>query len=206
MIIILVAIWAFASPVRAQGPVIQVAAWVFPPFAYVDDEGRIRGQAVEAVSNVLSAMGYAPKLKAMPFKRCLAHMRDGSMPIMLPCAASEERSTYMQYSEPVFHITTVLWKRGRDLSQCWRDYGDLAGLRVGVGLGYSYGADWDEAVAAGSFTLDAAGGRSSELTHFRMASQGRIDMFISDLSVGCFLKERYAPDFDDIPSLSQDNR
>jgi len=153
---------------------------------------------VETVKKVLAAMGYTPRIVPMPFKRCLANMQDGNMPIMLPCAASEERLTYMRYSDPVYHITTVLWKKGRDMADCWRDYDDLAGLRIGVGLGYSYGAKWDEAVASGTFSLDFSGGKSPELTHFQMAAAGRVDMFISDLSVGLFLKKQYAPKFDDI--------
>ena len=185
-------------PVRAQGPVLEVAAWIFPPFAHLDASGEFQGQSVETVKKVLTIMGYTPKMVAMPFKRCLANMQDGHMPIMLPCATSEERRTYMQYSDPVYHITTVLWKRGGDLEDCWRDYDDLAGLRIGVGLGYSYGAKWDEAAASGKFVLDFSGGKSPELTHFQMAAVGRIDMFISDLSVGLFLKNRHTPEFDDI--------
>ncbi|WP_264983720.1 substrate-binding periplasmic protein [Pseudodesulfovibrio portus] len=193
-----VAAWLCVVPVRAQGPTLEVAAWVFPPFAYVDDSGELQGRAVETVKRALAAMGYTPKMVLMPFKRCLANMQDGHMAIMLPCATSEERRAYMQYSDPVFHITTVMWKKGSDMSSCWRDYQDLAGLRIGVGLGYSYGAKWDEAVASGAFTLDSSGGKSPELTHFQMAAAGRIDMFISDVNVGRFLKNRHAPEFDDI--------
>lgn len=198
MFVIAVVVWSFAMPARAQESGFEVAVWVFPPFAYVDDDGRIQGRAVEAVRETLFAMGYTPNLVVMPFKRCLASMREGAMPMMLPCATSKERREYMAFSDPVYHITTVLWKKGGDRSKCWQDFSDLAGLRIGVGQGYSYGTKWDEAVATDAFSLDYARGASAELTHFRMAADDRIDMFISDLNVGLFIKERHAPAFDNI--------
>lgn len=189
-------LWAVSA--EAQQPVVEVAAWRFPPYAYVDERGQLRGRALETVGKALTVMGYQPRMVLMPFKRCLASMQDGHMPIMLPCAVSDERSKYMQFSDPIYQITTALWKRGKDLSDCWQDYADLKGLRIGVGLGYSYGEKWEMAVASGTFTLKPAAGSSAELTHFRMAADNRIDMFISDLKVGRYLKEKYAPEFDDI--------
>ncbi|QGY38870.1 transporter substrate-binding domain-containing protein [Pseudodesulfovibrio cashew] len=195
---IAVALCLIAVPAKAQSPVFDVAVWIFPPFAYVDDDGTPHGQAVDTIKAVLTEMGYEPKLTVLPFKRCLADMRHGLIPMMLPCATNEERRAFMQYSAPIYYITTKLWKKGKELSSCWKDYNDLAGLRIGVGLGYSYGEDWDAAVESEIFSLDLARGNSAELTHFRMAAEERIDMFISDLAVGAFIKEQYAPEFDDI--------
>lgn len=186
------------TPVTAGGPDFEVALWGFPPYGYVDDEGMEQGEAVDAMRRVLMAMGYTPRFKPMPFKRCLSFMHEGRMPMMLPCAVDADRLTYMRYSDPIYHITTVLWKKGADLSGCWQDYPDLAGLKIGVGLGYSYGKTWDEVAAEGNFILDVASGKSPETTHFQMATEGRIDYFISDLGVGRFIKEQNAPRFDDI--------
>ncbi|MCJ2164852.1 transporter substrate-binding domain-containing protein [Pseudodesulfovibrio sp. S3-i] len=198
VVLAVIAVWLFVVPARAQGQVLEVAAWSHPPYAYVGDSGKWQGQAVEAVEKVLVSMGYAPRFVALPFKRCLASMRHGDLSIMLPCAISEERSRYMQFSDPVYRISTVLWKKGSNMENCWQDYDDLAGLRIGVGLGYSYGANWDEAVATGIFVLEFAVGKSPILNHFQMAAEGRIDMFISDLKVGYYLKAKHAPRFDDI--------
>lgn len=156
------------------------------------------GEAVETVRKVLVAMGYQPKIVVMPFKRCLLTMQEGHMPLMLPCAFSKERAEYMPFSDPIFYINTVLWKRGGDLTGCWNEYSDLAGLRIGVGLGYSYGKEWDNAVAKKIFSLEPTPGKSAELTHFRMAADGRIDMFISDLEVGRFLKAQHSLEFDTV--------
>jgi len=208
-VVIAAVIWLSALPAMAQGAVLEVGVWIFPPYAYFDDAGRLQGQAVETVEETLFAMGYTPKLVVMPFKRCLESMRDGLIPMMLPCATSEERRGYMAFSDPVHHITTVLWKRGANMADCWDDYGDLAGLRIGVGQGYSYGPGWDRAVATRNFSLDYARGPSAEQTHFRMAADNRIDMFICDLNVGLFIKDRNAPEFDDIypcPKVIGENR
>lgn len=188
----------FALPIGAQEQSFEVAAWRFPPYTYVDASGEIKGHAVETVKKVLVAMGYRPKMILMPFKRCLKNMQEGSIPIMLPCAFSHERSMYMQYSNPIYHITTVLWKKSRNISDCWRNYSDLVGFRIGIGLGYSYGKQWDEAVSAYRLNLNPTPGNSPELTHFRMLAQNRIDLFISDLEVGRSIKTQNAPHFDNI--------
>lgn len=187
----------FAVPINAQERIIEVAAWRFPPYAYVDSSGELRGIAVETVKEVLIAMGYKPKMVLMPFKRCLMSMQQGSMPLMLPCAFSDERSKYLRYSQPIYHITTHLWHRDGD-TDCWDDYPDLIGLRIGVGLGYSYGKQWDEAVAKYNLKLQPTPGNSAESTHFLMLDDGRIDMFISDFEVGKFVKNQGAPRFDNI--------
>ena len=190
--------WLAAAPVAAGGPDFEVALWGFPPYGYSDEKGMEQGEAVDTMRRVLLAMGYTPRFTAMPFKRCLAVMREGLMPMMLPCAVDADRLTYMQYSAPIYHITTVLWKKGPDLSGCWQDDKDLDGRTVGVGLGYSYGKTWDEIVAARTVSLDVASGKSPEMTHFQMTMEGRIDYFISDLGVGQFIKEQHAPRFDDV--------
>ena len=143
-------------------------------------------------------MGYEPKFTLMPFRRCLDSMKDGLIPIMLPCVINESRLVYMQYSDPVYYIDSVLWKKGKDSSNCWNDFKDLSGLRIGASLGYAYGPDWDEAVAKQIFQVDYVGGRDPETAHFSKILVNRSDMFICEKRLGQFLKEKHSPKFDSI--------
>ena len=121
-----------AGSVRAKGPVFEVAAYLLPPMSGLDKGGNLRGETVDVIGRVLSAMGYTPKFKVLPFRRCLAAMRDGAVPLMLPCAVNIERQAFMRFSDPVDFMHTTLWKKGAGESGCWETLGDLAGRRIGV--------------------------------------------------------------------------
>ena len=187
-----------AGTVRAQGPVFEVAAYLLPPASGLDEDGNLRGETVELIRRVLSAMGYTPKFRVLPFRRCLEAMRDGTSPMMLPCVVSIERQAFMRFSDPVDFMHTVLWKKGAGKAGCWKTLGDLAGLRIGVIEGYYYGPKWQEALAAGTFRVEGSIGRDPNRSNFRMLVEGRVDMAVCDLRLGRFLKEKHAPQFDDV--------
>jgi len=187
-----------AGTVRAKGPVFEVAAYLLPPASGLDGDGNLHGETVEAVGRVLSAMGYTPKFRVLPFRRCLEAMRDGTSPMMLPCVVSIERQAFMRFSDPVDFMHTVLWKKGAGRADCWKNLSDLAGLRIGVIEGYYYGPKWQEALAAGTFRVEGSIGRAPNRSNFRMLVEGRVDMAVCDLRLGQFLKKKHAPLFDDI--------
>ena len=182
----------------AQGPVIEVGAYIYPPASYLDEGGVLTGITVTALDATLRDMGYVPKFSTMPFRRCLESMKEGLFPIMLPCVINENRLKYMQYSAPVYFIDSVLWKRTDDDRPCWDDYDDLKRLRIGATLGYAYGPEWDAAVNAQIFTVDYVAGKAPEKAHFAKLEIRRTDMFICEKQLGQFIKEKYSPKFDNI--------
>jgi polar amino acid transport system substrate-binding protein len=182
--------------VRAGGPVFEVAAYLLPPASRLDEAGDLHGETVELVGGILSDMGYTPRFRVLPFRRCLEAMRDGTVAMMLPCVVSIERQAYMRFSNPVAYMHTVLWKMGADPAGCWQTLDDLAGLRIGVIEGYYYGPEWQEALAAGTFRVEAGFGRDPNRANFRMLKEGRVDMVLCDRRLGLHLQKEYAPLFD----------
>ncbi|OIQ49230.1 cystine transporter subunit [Pseudodesulfovibrio hydrargyri] len=187
-----------AGTARARGPVLEVAAYLLPPASHLDENGVLRGETVEWMGRLLADMGYTPKFRVLPFRRCLEAMRDGAVPMMLPCVVSIERQAFMRFSDPVEYMHTVLWKKGRDPAGCWETLDDLAGLRIGVIEGYYYGSKWQEALAAGTFRVEGSIGRDPNRANFRMLREGRVDMVVCDRSLGRFLQRQDAPLFDDM--------
>ncbi|WP_338668125.1 substrate-binding periplasmic protein [Pseudodesulfovibrio methanolicus] len=182
----------------ARGPVFEVAAYLLPPMSRLDKAGKLNGETVEAMGRVLSDMGYTPKFRVLPFRRCLEAMRDGTVSMMLPCVVSIERQAFMRFSDPVAHMHTVLWKLGPDQAGCWQTLDDLAGLRIGVIEGYYYGPKWQEALAAGTFRVEESIGREPNRANFRMLLEGRLDRVLCDRRLGLYLKEQGAPLFDEV--------
>jgi polar amino acid transport system substrate-binding protein len=187
-----------AGTARARGPIFEVAAYLLPPSSHLDEDGNLRGETVERIGRLLDDMGYTPKFRVLPFRRCLEAMRDGVVPMMLPCVVSIERQAFMRFSDPVEYMRTVLWKKGSDPTGCWEALDDLAGLRIGVIEGYYYGTRWQEALAAGTFRVVGSIGREPNRTNFRMLHEGRVDMVVCDRRLGLFLQERNVPQFDDM--------
>ncbi|EGB14809.1 hypothetical protein DND132_1602 [Pseudodesulfovibrio mercurii] len=183
---------------RARGPVLEVGAYLLPPLAELDESGVLRGRSVDGIARVLAAMGYEPRFTVLPFKRCLAGMREGSLALMLPCVSTDERRVYMRFSEPVDYMHTVLWKRGTAPADCWQTLDDLKGLRIGTIQGYYYGPKWQEALAAGTFVVESAMGRDPNRGNFLMLIEDRIDMFVCDRRIGEYLKKENSPRFDDV--------
>ena len=145
-------------------------------------------------------MGYVPEFVQMPFGRCLDSMKDGFIPIMLPCAKSPERLQYMQYSDQVYSVEAVLWKRKGTMPGCWDEYADLEGLTIGASMGYSYGPEWDKALEKKIFRVDYVSGSEPEIAHFSKLLVDRNDMFVCERRLGEFIKEKYSPKFDGIVS------
>jgi len=178
--------------------VIKVGAYIYPPASYVDGSGKLTGKTVELLRAVLKNMGYEAEFEILPFKRCLETMKDGGLPLMLPCVINDERLTYMQYTEPLYFIDSVLWKQGMHQAACWDDFDDLKGRLVGATNGYAYGPEWDEAVASKMFKVDYVASENPDIRHFEMLLEGRADMFICERNLGQFIKDRFAPKFNDI--------
>lgn len=187
-----------AGAAPARGPVLEVGAYLLPPMSELDDSGELLGRSVDGIARALAAMGYEPRFTVLPFKRCLAGMREGTLALMLPCVVTDERRTYMRFSEPVDYMHTVIWKRGAATADCWKTLDDLKGLRIGAIQGYHYGPKWQQALIAGVFEVESTTGRDPNRTNFLMLLEGRIDMFVCDRSIGEYLKKENAPRFDDV--------
>ena len=181
-------------PPKAEPLVIPIFMW--PPFYMKDNSGRWTGADTEIVETVLGRMGYRVELVEMPFARALEEMKSAKYPALMPCVVGGGREEFVLFSEPVSSIYSVLWKK-RDDPFCWTDYDDLAGRVIGASH-YHYGAGFFEAAEAGKFTLDMVAAKAPEVIHFRKLLQGKTDMFICELSVGLYLRDKHAPEFDQV--------
>lgn len=96
------------------------------------------------------------------------------------------RQQAVLFSDPIYVGTAVfMHRRGEPL--VWNRVDDLADKRIGVTLGYSYGPDFEAAVAAGKLRIDPA---PSDEANLRKLLAGRIDLFPIDEIVGLALARR----------------
>ncbi len=168
----------------------------YPPFSMQDESGAWIGADNEIIEAVLQRLGYQVQWLGMPFPRALEEMKAGTYPAMTACAEGDGREEHILFSKPISSIYTVLWKKKGDPFS-WTSYDDLKGRVIGASH-YHYGAGFFEAAEAGKFELDMVAATEPEVIHFRKLLQGKTDLFICELSLGNYLKQKHQPEFDQV--------
>lgn len=176
---------------------IDVAAFVYPPFSYKDEDGAWKGADIEITSAVLAKMGYQANYLLRPFKRLLADLQEGKVPMSIPIVEGNNRESFVYFAKPMSYLYNVLWKR-KDRDIQWTTYEDLKGLKIGATKGYHYGAGFKEAGDEGIFALEYMADAQPELKNFKKTVRSRIDMFICEINVGRHIQNKHNPAFEEI--------
>ncbi len=142
------------------------------------------GIAVEYVTELFSRMeGVQLEMILIPWKRCLAEVEEGNIDGVILALYSEERATYMQFSnEPYFinPISLFYLKEKYPSGVQWETYNDLSPYRIGLLRGSSV-PELEKAAKDNIVTLDL--GKTAEL-NFRKLAKGRLDLVVSNNLVG----------------------
>nr|WP_320013684.1 transporter substrate-binding domain-containing protein [uncultured Desulfobacter sp.] len=159
-------------PAYAQDLVIAVDN-ANPPFMY-NDGGKAAGLYPAMLTAVFSRMDVPVKVSAYPWKRVLKMGKDGAAGIG-GIYKNQARLKIFDYSDPIFSERLVLFIN-KDKEFKYSGIKDLSGKKVGILLGWSYGADFDEAKKQKAFTADE--GKSDE-ANFKKLAQGWLDCVVA---------------------------
>lgn len=181
----------------ADTHILKVVTSDYPPYEYLDD-GVVRGTHTDTVRQALSAMGYLPDIRILPWARAEASTRAGTSDMIYSLTYSRDRNRYYHFTDPISQARDVFFTlKGRDLE--WQELDDLAGLRIGLSAAYSYAPEFMKWLAAGNARVTQISQVSPELTGLRMIAFGRIDLFICEETVCRYLIEEHLADY---PELS----
>lgn len=154
-----------------------------PPFMYAA-EGRAAGLYPAIIAAAFAQMGQAANIEAKPWKRCLRETDDGKAGIG-GIYKNEERLKKYDFSEPIFvEKMAVYFNRANPL--VFHAVTDLAGKRVGVIRGWSYGDTFDQAVRDGRITVDEV---ASDAMNFKKLLAGRVDAVLAIDEAGVYQLE-----------------
>lgn len=176
---------------------IDVAAFIYPPFSFVDSEGEWKGADIELTTALLKEIGYAPNYLKRPFKRLIIELQEGKVPLSVPIVEGNNREEFVYFTEPLSYLYNVLWKR-KDRNIQWKDYSDLKNLTIGATKGYHYCAGFKEAGDNKLFTIDYMTGLDTEFKNFKKTVKNRIDMFICEINVGRHIQNQHSQEFSEI--------
>jgi len=166
---------------------------LFPPFEYVDEDGKITGFDIELVTAILTDLGYEVEIKDMAFQQLIGAVQTGIVDVIAAgMTITEERLEQISFSIPYYTSDqSVLVKSDSTLTIT--NYSDFADLKIGAQTGTT-GALWVEEYLMNTtwlqeqninnslnITLDTYVSYTDAVQDLRI---GRIDAVVIDEPVG----------------------
>ncbi|HVJ42278.1 MAG TPA: transporter substrate-binding domain-containing protein [Dongiaceae bacterium] len=170
------------SALAAEVVMLGIGDW--PP--YFAQDLKHNGIFAYIVTQAFAAVGYPVAYSYLPWKRALAEAQEGSLDGSPGWKATDERRVHFLFSDPVITSTSVLFHL-KSMPFAWSTLDDLKGKRIGVTAGYSYGPDFDAAVADRRLTAETA---RDDATAFKMLLAKRTDIVVMNRDVGLDLLSR----------------
>ncbi|WP_284614452.1 substrate-binding periplasmic protein [Aquabacterium humicola] len=143
------------------------------PFMYADGE-RAAGLYPALLQAGFDRIGVPVRIEALPWSRALAALEQAEIGVGGIYKNSERVQKY-DYSAPIFVEKLVLYVR-RDKPRAFAGVPDLAGLRIGVIRGWSYGDAFDAARRGGHLQAEEV---ASDAQNFSKLEQKRLDAIVA---------------------------
>lgn len=155
----------------------------YPPYSYLDSATNTpKGIYVEILQRAFAKMPeYEVEIKLYPWKRGLDMIQTGKGLAMFPPYFSEERSSWMDLSEPILAERIMVFGTAEKLKGKSKWPEDFYGSKIGLNAGFNPlsmgGKGFAEAIKEGKLILDE--GKDNE-TCLKKMSAGRSDFYIND--------------------------
>jgi len=169
--LILLALLSIPLNGYSADPIKIIAYTNFPPYLYHQD-GQITGLYMRIVALTLDAIDQPYTVETLPFKRGLVEAAAGNG-IIIGIFKTDEREKTLDFSDPFYQERIVVFYN-KPKENFVQAADQLAGLRIGTLLGWSYGSDFDQVKDENLFKVI-----DGELeSNFYMLSKGRLDAVI----------------------------
>ncbi len=161
--------WVLVFPGNIFAQALLITGADNGPPKYFIENGNTKGFIVDITRWVLEDMGYPHKIRLYPWKRAYRYALDGEAAI-IGLSISSQRLTLFDYSNPLFYgDLMVVVKEGHEFE--FNSIADLAGKRIAVSRGASYGDAFNEAVIEGVFEIEEYS-RSANVLHMILNNRG----------------------------------
>lgn len=161
---------------------ITVGDW--PP--YFDQAAPDQGMVAQLIRDVFAEEGFTVSYTFLPWKRAYYEAALGKHDATAVWMHAPDREQDFRFSDPVLKEKFVIFHlKNQPIS--WFEVEDLAELRLGGSIGYSYGQDFDQAVEREVLDIEWV---ASTLLNFRRLLFDRIDAFPEEINVGYHILRR----------------
>jgi polar amino acid transport system substrate-binding protein len=160
-----------AAPASAERRLRGCAHPAAQPMSW-EQQGRLHGVCVEVARRAFAAAGWTLAVEPVgPWARCQALVERAEVDVMVCAFDNPKRREYALVVEPALARNEGAIFVRRDNPLRFESWSDLAGLRIGVGLGVSLGAEVDQQLARHALVDNAL----SEELNLRKLLLGRLD-------------------------------
>jgi polar amino acid transport system substrate-binding protein len=167
------AVLALVSMSAAAAPVLVAVDEANPPFMY-ENRGAAGGIYPALLQEAFKRMAEPLTIVAVPWRRAIVGIDAGENGVGGIYQNAERLKKY-DYSEPLFdEVITVYAPAGQ--ARTFAGLKSLAGRRVGVIAGWSYGDEVDQAIREKQFVVDSASG---DAQNFAKLDYGRLDLVLA---------------------------
>ncbi len=147
------------------------------PTAFMKD-GQPAGLLVDVVTEAFRRAGYPIKIKLMPWARCLAEAREGTVDGIFSSFKLPEREAFLSFTDvPIIVQTESFFVRSESSTTFNGDLKELKDIKIGVILDTSYGARVDAMIKDGIWRDVAKANNVDSLVAMLLA--GRFDLIPS---------------------------
>ncbi|RSD30575.1 transporter substrate-binding domain-containing protein [Vibrio pectenicida] len=136
--VLLLAVAALFS-VQSVAATITAAQDPWAPFVQKDTSSP--GVSVEILTEAMKTQGYDVDFKIMPWTRALNEVKDGRIDILVATWFTNERTAFLNYSEPYLENSLKFIKRKGDAFE-YNGMDSLSGKTIGIIRNYGYGDDF----------------------------------------------------------------
>lgn len=180
-----VALWSVVMGAHAQQQTLRLATGELPPYA--TEQRPDQGIALDIVRKAFAHSGYSVTYFFKPWTRSLEEARDGKWDGTAYWGRNPERDAGFLISDNVLTEQWVFVYRG-DAPQMrkfdWKQFSDLAGLRIGAAKFNSYTPEFWALQKSGVLKVEFA---ADDLSNLRLLVAGRLDLVPLERNVACYL-------------------
>jgi len=157
----------------------QLVTLDYPPYAY-EENGEVKGVAVEIVKEVFNRMGDKVKITVYPWKRSIELVKSGSADAIFTIYHTPERTQFLDYSSEVLvSQKTALFVAANSNLRFNGNLEELQNITFGVVLGVSYGEKFDSFVKNNKPQLSVAYDGTASM---RALLEGRHNAVVSNVT------------------------
>lgn len=178
ILIALISVNLHAEEGGMDSETINVALGEWPP--YLSESLENKGVVAKLISDIFEEEGMTVNLNFFPWGRAYAKTASGAQDLMGVWMHKPEREADFYYSDPVLTETFVFFHL-KTFSFDWESLNDLEGLRIGGGIEYSYGSEFDAALETGKLKIQRV---ATTKQNFEKLIRGRIQVYPQERNVG----------------------
>ncbi len=154
----------------------------YPPYSYEENK-EVKGIYVDILKKAFSKMAeYDVEIKTLPWKRGIHYVKSGKAVALFPPYFSEERTLWMNFSEPILQEQVIVFGKASKLEGKIKWPEDFYNSKIGMNSGFNpttmAGEKFAKAIEAGRIEFDDSAVNNE--MNLKKLQADRLDFYVTD--------------------------